>query len=380
MVGRGGGFTLPRLQIPSSAPSTPSRPSSLSTQPNSSQPARVLEHKRSNSTPGTSTIRPITTTSLSASLKSGALIRRTNINVLTHSESAKRKKDESNSGACDSFSPQRWRPSVCMHCFETIAIHTSREVSYTKMDISSPPSPQDGNGKDDTLLASSIPLPATPREVEETLVKLSTSLRFSQEKKALSSSPSTNTSTTPRTSLTPRTPKTSPSVPNFFGRSPIDDDDDPFRDFEELYDTAFELKSTSSYDLATTLESVRSSLRNSRERSREQALNKYKESEDDWDGGVDMDVESFVATPQFSYFNNKIMEIASVKQEAERSQADMLANPNVVVALYEILTAKQQQIQKALDKDKINEQDHSKLIERLNAVKDLLKPNRGATW
>lgn len=290
-----------------------------------------------------------------------------------------------------------------MHCFEPLELHTTshnREVSYTSMDISSPPSPQDdGNGKDDTILASSIPLPATPREVEETLVKLSTSLRFSQERNPHShphthshspstppsSNPLNNPSTTPRPSLTPRTPKASQSVPNFFplSRTP-DDDDDPFRDFEELYDTTtFEIKTTSftshqqGYDLSTTLQSVRTSLRN----SRQQALNKFKESEDDWDGGVDMDgVESFVATPEFSYFNNKIMEIATVKQEAERSQAVMQENPNVVLALYEILTAKQKQIQKALDRDKINEQDHSKLLERLNAVKDLLKPNHGGTW
>lgn len=296
-----------------------------------------------------------------------------------------------------------------MHCFETIELHNAlREASYenntVNMDISSPPSPQDdGNGKDETLLASTIPLPPTPRtprDVEETLAKLSTSLRFSQEKKSpptpITTTPSSHplanpqttprSSTTPRTSLTPRTPKSSSpsSAPNFITltRNHIDDDDDPFRDFEELYDTTFTaLTPQQGFDLATTLESVRSSLRTSRERSREQALHKYKESDEDWDGGVDMDVESFVATQEFSYFNNKIMEIASVKKEAERSQAVMQENPDVVVALYEILTAKQKQIQRALDKEKINEQDHDKLLERLNAVKDLLKPkSRGATW
>lgn len=259
------------------------------------------------------------------------------------------------------------------------------------MDISSPSSPSslssphddDGNGNDDTMsIASSIPLPATPREVEETLVRLSTALRFSQEKNSHSSSPPSSnpcsTSTTPRSSITPRTPKSSsPSAPNFFplGRA-IDDDDDPFRDFEELYDSALITSQQQGLDFATTLETVRSSLRNSRSRE-----NKFKEIEDDWDGGVDMDgVESFVATTEYSYFNNKIMEIASVKKEAERSQAVMQENPNVVLALYEILTAKQKQIQKALDKEKINEQDHLLLLERLNAVKDLLKPNHGAAW
>lgn len=117
------GLSLPRLQIPSSAPSTPSHPSSSSslssTPPKSHQPARVLEHKRSNSTPGTSSTPAIAAakrnnSKFSTPLNTGPLPRRTNINVLTHSESAKRKKDETNSGACDSFSPQRWRPSVCM--------------------------------------------------------------------------------------------------------------------------------------------------------------------------------------------------------------------------------------------------------------------------
>lgn len=92
------GRPLHRLQIPPSSPS-PCQ---------SHQPARVLEHKRSSSTPP-----PSTSVSVS-STHTGPLPRRVNINVLTHSESAKRKKDESSGGACDSFIPQRWRPSVCM--------------------------------------------------------------------------------------------------------------------------------------------------------------------------------------------------------------------------------------------------------------------------
>lgn len=83
-----------------------------------------------------------------------------------------------------------------------------------------------------------------------------------------------------------------------------------------------------------------------------------------------MDVESFETMQEYSYVNNKIMEIASVKKEAEKSD-----NPRVVHALYEILAAKQKQIQKALDREKINEQDHNKLLEKLNAVKELLRSN-----
>jgi DNA repair ATPase RecN len=93
-----------------------------------------------------------------------------------------------------------------------------------------------------------------------------------------------------------------------------------------------------------------------------------------------MDVESFMAMAEYSYVNNKIMEIAHVKEEAEKAKEILQDNPRVVHALYDILAAKQKQIQKALDRSKINEQDHSKLLERLNAVKDLLKhPNGSAT-
>lgn len=87
-----------------------------------------------------------------------------------------------------------------------------------------------------------------------------------------------------------------------------------------------------------------------------------------------MDVENFEGMAEYTYVNNKIMEITSVKKEVERSQANMRDNPSVVHALYEILTAKQKQIQRALDREKINEQDHERLLERLNAVKDMLRP------
>jgi len=165
----------------------------------------------------------------------------------------------------------------------------------------------------------------------------------------------------------------------------VEDNEDPFRDFEELDDTSskFEIKTTTTFttypqgfDIATTLDSVRSLCTSPR--GRELFFSKYRDSDDDY-GGVDMDVESFVAMAEYSYVNNKIMEIASVKEEAERSQAVLHDNPGVVHALYEILTAKQRQIEKALDREKINKHDHSKLLERLNAVKDLLKP-KSATW
>lgn len=116
-------------------------------------------------------------------------------------------------------------------------------------------------------------------------------------------------------------------------------------------------------------------------RGRELFFNQYRDDDDDWDGGVDMDVENFDSMADYSYVNNKIMEIASVKKEAERSQASMRDNPRVVHALFEILAAKQKQIQRALDREKINEQDHNKLLERLNAVKDLLRTNVDVeTW
>jgi hypothetical protein len=115
-------------------------------------------------------------------------------------------------------------------------------------------------------------------------------------------------------------------------------------------------------------------------RGREQFFNQYKDDDDDWDGGVDMDVENFESMADYSYVNNKIMEIASVKREAEKSQGNV-RDPQVMHALYEILAAKQKQIQRALDREKINEQDHNKLLERLNAVKDILRPNTDVeTW
>ena len=91
-----------------------------------------------------------------------------------------------------------------------------------------------------------------------------------------------------------------------------------------------------------------------------------------------MDVENFEAMAQYTYVNNKIMEIQSVKREAERSKENMRDDPRVVNALFEILTAKQKQIERALDREKINEQDHNRLLERLDAVKELLRTNANA--
>lgn len=91
-----------------------------------------------------------------------------------------------------------------------------------------------------------------------------------------------------------------------------------------------------------------------------------------------MDCESFESKEEYSYVNNKIMEITSVQEEAESIRTD---SPQMVEALFEVLTAKQLQIQKALEREKINKHDHSKLLERLNLVRDMLShPTKSGTW
>lgn len=114
--------------------------------------------------------------------------------------------------------------------------------------------------------------------------------------------------------------------------------------------------------------------------SSEYIFSKFKEQEDDWDSGVDMEIEAFISKADYSYVNNKIMEISSVMEEAERRKGVKEENPKVIAALFEVLTAKQIQIQKALDREKINKQDHSKLLDRLNQVRDLLSHPKAGTW
>lgn len=203
---------------------------------------------------------------------------------------------------------------------------------------------------------------------------------------------------------TVNTPPIPPTVTIPKTLPPADDDVDPFDGFEELDDSSlaslatsssakFEIKTTTTFtthaqgfDIETKLDHVRvmtsstTTATSSAQGKVDQFFSKFTEHEDDWDHGVDMEVEAFVSRTEYSYVNNKIMEIASVKEEAMRSKDKLLDNPKVVEALHAVLSAKQIQIQRALDKDKINKQDHSKLLERLNQVRDMLSHPKSGTW
>ncbi len=155
------------------------------------------------------------------------------------------------------------------------------------------------------------------------------------------------------------------------------DEDDPFRDFEEIDDSRVEIKTTI---LSGSVQKVNPKRNLSNSGGREQMFSKFKDVSEEDDSGVDMDVETFVAKcTEYSYVNNKIMEITSVKREAERSKEQLKENPMVVHALFDILTAKQQQIQRASSRDKISQHDHKKLIESLDAVSDLLQQSKTVT-
>lgn len=267
-----------------------------------------------------------------------------------------------------------------MHCFEPLPIHPNYELrdkyEYTPdiymnlvhMDIS-PPSNDDGNGEDEQQQQQQQ---HQPPQLQHNTATHSTTHPSKDLDEAL-----TKLSALSFTSKPTRT----------------EDDDDPFCGFEELDDSKFEIKTTTTvtsnsqtFNVSTTLEHVHHTHMRSHSlnlstspRGREQFFSKYKDLDDD-DGGVGMEFESFVAKAEYSYVNNKIMEIGTVKEEVERSKLSLEDNPRAVAALIEVLTAKQKQIQRALDREKINKQDHNKLLERLNQVRDLLKHPKSGTW
>lgn len=160
-----------------------------------------------------------------------------------------------------------------------------------------------------------------------------------------------------------------------------EDEDDPFKDFEELDDT---LPSSQGSPLFTTSTQQQHTANNSTgspgqlesrisisfESPSIIGIVKYTESEEEWDDGVD--ITSILANGQYSYVNNKISEIASVKEEMQRTQQQFEENPAMLLALFEVLKAKQVQIQKAFERDKIDQQDHSKLLDSLSEVRTML--------
>eukprot|EP01133_Synstelium_polycarpum_P008011 gene8011-9411_t len=107
-------------------------------------------------------------------------------------------------------------------------------------------------------------------------------------------------------------------------------------------------------------------------------IDKYKESDsqDDWDQG--MDLSSFLKQKNrikdLSYCSNKIMEISSVKEEAQRQSIDFGGgiHPIAFEAFKDILVAKETQIKRAMSMNKIDESDCSMLVDQLNEAKDLL--------
>ncbi|KYQ91975.1 hypothetical protein DLAC_06795 [Tieghemostelium lacteum] len=123
-------------------------------------------------------------------------------------------------------------------------------------------------------------------------------------------------------------------------------------------------------------------------------MDQYKEKEDEWDQGVDLSTflsvqrkkNSRSNTPRsklgamsslmedFSYCSNKFMEISSVKEEAQRQSIDFGGgiHPNAFEAFIGILEAKQKQIEKAFQRQKIDKSDCDMLSVELNSVKDLL--------
>ncbi|EGC29958.1 hypothetical protein DICPUDRAFT_99676 [Dictyostelium purpureum] len=106
-------------------------------------------------------------------------------------------------------------------------------------------------------------------------------------------------------------------------------------------------------------------------------MDQFKENEDEWDQGVDL--TSFLKKKpslqrDFSYYNNKFMEISGVKEEVKKQSIDFGGglHPNAFEAFKGILEAKQTQIKKAFERNKINEPDCDMLITELNSAQKLL--------
>jgi hypothetical protein len=63
-----------------------------------------------------------------------------------------------------------------------------------------------------------------------------------------------------------------------------------------------------------------------------------------------------------------MQELSTVQEQVET----MKDNPNILTALGSVLDALRKQIESAYENSKINEQDHSTLLERLQSVNELI--------
>ncbi|GAM23290.1 hypothetical protein SAMD00019534_064650 [Acytostelium subglobosum LB1] len=181
----------------------------------------------------------------------------------------------------------------------------------------------------------------------------------------------------------------------------IDDEDDPFKDFDDLIDgpktittttisTTKEAEGKTETSTSSTTTIMCHSPRGTSPASRRMlplspatnirkqlCMDNYKENDDDWDQGVDL--TSFLRhkknlAKDFNYCSNKIMEISSVQLEAQRQSVDFggTIHPQAFQAFKEILQAKETQIKKAMKSKKIDEKDCLMLIEHLESVTEVL--------
>lgn len=235
---------------------------------------------------------------------------------------------------CLGFVPQKWRPAVCLNCFGILSEHKQpSSISSGSQELERQPSTQ------------TIQPPTSP------------------------SSPISVSAKNPL--------QLTVTVPTL---DDDDDYDDPFKDFEDLVDTPIAAPSTPCTPLETTsgilsLSAESGGLEVSSQisisfESSGFGFVKYTELEEEWDDGVD--ITSLLANGQYSYVNNKISEIASVKEEMQRTQQQLDDNPAMILALVGVLQAKQLQIQKAFERDKINQQDQQLLLNSLSEVRTLL--------
>eukprot|EP01111_Echinosteliopsis_oligospora_P005378 TRINITY_DN18673_c0_g1_i1.p1 TRINITY_DN18673_c0_g1~~TRINITY_DN18673_c0_g1_i1.p1 ORF type:complete len:348 (-),score=97.76 TRINITY_DN18673_c0_g1_i1:67-1110(-) len=266
-------------------------------------------------------------------------------------------------GICTSFKSQQWRPSICIHCFKSRGSHSPS--AFNTDYFSSPPS------HPPLTKFSSLDLtePSSP---------------FTSFSPASGSFDSFTDTPLPSLHFPPRSPS-SPST-TFTDIHSEADEDDPFKDFEELTDDfQLEIKTTTtivnsakgSIGISTTIDSLNyvPSPR-SRQSPSVKQFNKWEEHEDDWDYGVEVNFDH--VSKDLSYVGNKMMELNSVKQEANRTKQDLYDNPTLATALFEILDAKQKQIQMALDRSKINVQDHSQLLESLDSIRTMITSSTNA--
>jgi len=306
---------------------------------------------------------------------------------------------------CPGFVPSLWQPKKCIHCFKLHGPSSSPTPNLFRNNSDIGPVPKaQGVSKDFHQLKRNNSLKNPPHIPQLTTKKdcstfvaqkwrpyvcLNCFGTISEHKQTNSSSGNPEQEEQPKTVETPPTLTLQQSTSSTATSAVTEEEeDDPFKDFEDLDDS---LPSTSS---GTPSFSRSSSLRFSTDISyhESRALDvvssrislsfetpslpnligfvKYTEAEEEWDDGVD--ITSILSNGQYSYVNNKISEIASVKEEMERTQQQFEENPSLLLALFEILKAKQQQIQKAFERDKIDQQDHSKLLDSLSEVRTML--------